>query len=553
MECDAQALAAIFSDLTRGGAAADDRAPGGVAAIIRGGEVTALHVAGCANLATGLRWSAQTRGRIASVSKPMAAQVLLTLCDGGHLDLDMRLGDGLALSPAWARLKLRDALAMKAGLPDEYALMALATGLGIADHHDLDHRFRLLAAQSHLNFDARARTMYANTGFTLAQRLAEAVTGDTFAGLLARTVFEPAGMETAAFGRSAAPLASGVGLGTRAVPGGVEPSESWIDVGAAGGVVASMTDLVAWHLWNRGDAATLWARLAAPIPHDDGSPSGYAIGIERKTISGHRTEGHSGGISGWACDYVRLPDLDAAVIVLANRTDVNWYERCREAAVHAFGLAPDPAATPRLVRTASPKQIWEANYGDRIGGRSFRLRGGPEEVELEGRRYPRSEDGGFRRILGTEPVILDGIGDGASAPETITIQEGAVAAACQMASGSTPPHDRLCGVYAAESMPGRIVIADINGQPHVAFGWRWPAAAPMRLAATFADLWRALDMQGAPGDLHFFWPDLDGDADRLEVSTVRLVRFPYRRIGDAAAAAQELTWTLAIDARGAAP
>lgn len=551
MTVDTVALASMIAGLSGAEHALGDRTPGGVAAIVRGASVTGSIAFGCANLTSGLMWSIDLPGRIASVSKPMAAQVLLRLCDQGAIDLDMRFGDVLSLSPSWADVRLRDALAMKAGLPDEYPLIALATGGGISDHHDLDHRFALLRTQSHLNFPAGTRTLYANTGYTLAQRLAETVTGKPFADLLAREVFAPAGMRTARFGAAAAPLGRDMGLGTRkAASGDVEPMELWIDVGAAGGVIASMADLIAWHIWNRGQASDLWRRLAHPVTHVDGSVSAYALGVERKMLSGLATEGHSGGISGWACDYVRLPSLDAAVIVLANRTDVNWYERIREAAITAFGLAPDPAATPRLLTPTPLRPEWEGCFGDRVGGRSYIVRACANDAEFEGRRYPRGADGAFRRVLGAEPIVIEGLGAGVSAPESITVLEGNVTAQCRAAAPLAPSCAELCGVYRAESMPGRIVIAEIGGALHAVFGWSWPATAPMRLSAIFPDLWRGVDAHGAPSDFHFFWPDLTGDPAWLDVSTARLVRFPYRRLGDAQAAAWELTWTAGPTAQG---
>ena len=549
---DAEALAAIFADLDLHFTESRGRAPGAVAAIVRGDAITAVRAFGCANLMTGLRWSEHVPGRIASVSKPMAAQVILSLCDARCLSLDMRLGEGLSLSPVWAELRLCDALSMKAGLPDEYPLMALATGGGVADHHDLDHRDGLLAAQSHLNFPPGARTVYANTGYTLAQRLAEALTGERFGALLQRIVFDPAGMRTASFGRETAPLAPGIGLGARFDGANILPVESWIEIGAAGGVVASVADLVAWHLWNRGGGAELWRRIAAPVSHADGSASGYALGVERKTLAGQRTQGHAGGISGWACDYVRLLDLDSAVFVLSNRTDVNWYERIREAAVRAFELAPDPAATPRLVRPDIPTYLWSGLFGDREGGRSYHLRGASGEIELEARRFLQDESGVFVRTLGPEPIVIEVAGDAAEAPSSVSVREGGVTAVCGRARPIRAPHVDLCGVYRAATMPGRIIIAEIDGAPHVAFGWQWPATAPLRLEPVFPDLWRAFDARGAPSDFHFFWPDLDGDPDRLEVSTARLIRFPYVRVGDAAVAERELTWTARPNRLGAA-
>jgi len=72
----------------------------------------------------------------------------------------------------------------------------------------------------------------------------------------------------------------------------------------------------------------------------------------------------------------------------------------------------------------------------------------------------------------------------------------------------------------------------------------------MRLIPIFSDLWRGVDAQGAPSDFHFFWPEIETDPDRLDVSTARLVRYPYRRTGDVEAAARELKWTAGLTTAG---
>lgn len=534
------ALEAMVCDIDAPGA------PGGIAALVVNGQVQACRATGMVHPPRAEPWTRSSRARIASLSKPMAAQVILALCRDGVLDLEAPAAEYLGSTPqTLGQISLRQLLSMQSGLLDEFPLCYLATGSGAADHHTLDQRLSLIARQTALNHQPGARTVYTNTAYTLLQRIAERATGTGFEALLREIVFGPADMAQAGLPAQGYGFAPGEGLGCSVADGVWTPLEYWPEATAASGVTASLDDLLAWHAWNHGGGAALWNLACQAQNHSDGSVSGYALGVERKSLCDHVTVGHAGGLAGWAADYVCLPDLNAAIIVLANRIDVNWYERGREALVTMLELDPDPAATPRLIASDPPKHDWSADFGDPVSGTALRLSGGGDEINFEGRRVIRQPAGDFVRSLGPEPIRLQ-IGDNRDGPPAeIHVTEGNLHRRYHLATCDAGPCQPLEGVYTTDALPGQLAIAELDGELRLGVGQAWPQARPLWLRPILKGVWRAFGpAPDAPAGLHLHWPDPNRDPDDLRVCMTRLEGYRYRRTGDAAAARAALEWAM---------
>jgi D-alanyl-D-alanine carboxypeptidase len=55
----------------------------------------------------------------------------------------------------------------------------------------------------------------------------------------------------------------------------------------------------------------------------DGSPTGYALGLQTGSINGHRVLRHSGEVSGYTAANAVFPDDNAAIVVLTNQDAVS--------------------------------------------------------------------------------------------------------------------------------------------------------------------------------------------------------------------------------------
>lgn len=508
--------------------------PGAVAAIIQADKVTAMTCVGLSHVANQTPFHSTTRARIASITKPMAAQVLLSLAMRGLLDLNSKAESYLPELPqAQGRVTLRQLLSMQSGLREEFALAYLALGDGAANDHSLKQRIVLLDKQTTVNFEPGARTVYCNTNYTLLQRIAEKVTNKPFGQLLRDVIFTPAAMSSAAFGNRFATFDSGMGIAYQSVKGRFEPFEFLAESTAAGGVIASLEDLINWHFWNRTPGNVLWSAISERQIHNDGTPSCYGLGLEHKTLSGFATCGHAGGLHGWATDYVYVPEADTALIVISNRNDINWYERAREAIILYLGLEPDPTATPRLFRTDPPKPDWTETYGSEELGSSITFSGTENELKFESRWMLRRDDGTFCRSLGPEPFEFQTTGAGSAPPAAVKVREGNHEGFfVRKGTRASPNLAALTGVYVCDELPGRVVITERDGRFDVSCGQEWPASHSYELRPVTGGLFRAHERKtGAGVDLHLLWPCPDADPDCMEVSMTRLIRYPYRRVG----------------------
>jgi CubicO group peptidase (beta-lactamase class C family) len=519
--------------------------PGACVVILKGAEVMALRCAGMADMARGIPFSSSTRARIASLSKPMAAQAVARLAAENALSFDDAIGVHVPGLPACqSGISIRHLLAMQSGLREEFALAWLAHGDGASDNHGLDQRLAILDAQMTVNFLPGERTLYANTNYTLLQRAAESVTGKPFEDLLERAILRPAGMTSAAFVRRNAQCEDGIGQGYRRAHDGFEPFEYLAESTAASGVIASMDDLIAWCRWTRADPAQDWRGIGTRIARRDGTMSGYGLGLEHKTLSGQATCGHAGALNGWAADFVVMPHLDIAVILVANRNDINWYERSREALLIAADLQPDPAATPRLFRPVVAEIAWSGEFGCPELGYSLTFSMSGEDLTYEGRRMPPQADGSFARHVGVEPFTFRPC-TAFSPPDWIDVSEGDILGRFYRSSGQPEIDlDAVLGLYRCDDLPGRIAIWRRDGRLLVHAGVDWPFGKAFELKPVTGSLCRAYDCStGAGVDLHLLWPDMAADPDRVEVTMTRLIRLPYRRTGDVAEAKRATRFT----------
>lgn len=518
-----------------------DCEPGFAAVLLEGGEVAWSSARGLADLSARGPIADTTRFRICSITKPMFALLLAALEAEGRLSLSDPLERYLPELRLAHRPTLADALAMKSGVLEGYPLQWMALGAGVAHAFGLDQALALQLAQSGSSFAPGERTLYANANYILLQLAVERITGEPCARLMRRYVFSPAGMTDAVLEEG---LCVRLNRGAQAyakTPEGFVVSDPEVALGAAGAAVASINDMAAWCRWLRTDPYDWRARLAGPVPHADGSESAYARGFGRQNISGRLILGHSGGIAGWLCDALWAPDPDVAVVILGNRSDINWIERTREILTVWSGLPIDSAMTARLAAPATPEPLWSAQYGDEAGGASLSLKGGPTALDCDGRTYLRAADGAFRRSVGVEPITLLPDGDLTAPPETLVRVEGNVTRRFVLASGEAAPSpERLTGVYVNPDMPAPLRITLDDGVLKVAVGPRWPSAERLELRHVVGRLFRAFDASGAPHELHLtFEIEAQGPATGARASFLRIPAYPLRRLPEEADVAWE--------------
>ena len=133
-------------------------------------------------------FSADQRVAIASSSKMVAGLVILRLIDQGFLTLDSTTGSVLGWTGPQAAITLRQLLSFTSGLEREMPCTLLA-GIDLADCVALISQQPLVAAPG-TRFD------YGSTHLHVAARMAEVVTGQSWANLFAAQLKTPLGLSS---------------------------------------------------------------------------------------------------------------------------------------------------------------------------------------------------------------------------------------------------------------------------------------------------------------------------------------------------------------------
>lgn len=139
---------------------------------------------------------------LASGSQLLSAVVLLALVDAQKLDLDMKVSSVLTAWPSdKAAITLRMLLAQTSGLPPSAPCL---------DNRDITLEACVQQiAEAPLRKDPGTAVVSGATGFQVAGRMAEMVSGRSWAALFRQYLTEPLGLRATGFGRTANPRISG--------------------------------------------------------------------------------------------------------------------------------------------------------------------------------------------------------------------------------------------------------------------------------------------------------------------------------------------------------
>ncbi|MFD9698662.1 serine hydrolase domain-containing protein [Lentzea sp. NPDC059081] len=249
---------------------------------------------------------------LGSVTKTYTATAVMRLAAAGRVDLDapvrayvpeLELADGREIT-------VRQLLNHTSGL-DWGTLVDTGEGDDALARH--------VAALATLKLVAPAgeRASYSQSGFTLAGRIIENVTGQTYEQAVTTLLLEPLGLRDTHFDRDA--------VMTRRFAVGHEkgvvarPWRHWRANNPGGGIAASVADLLKWARFHL-EAADL-AGMRRPTAVLRGSNLGDAIGVGwfLREIDGVRTIGHGGSSNGQFAELLIVPERGFAVVSVANQ------------------------------------------------------------------------------------------------------------------------------------------------------------------------------------------------------------------------------------------
>lgn len=308
--------------------------PGVVVGTLHNGERES-HAYGVSSLETGYPIRRDTLFPIGSIGKVYTAVLVMTLVDEGKLDLDapvMTYLPKLRLADARARdtVTLRQLLSHQSGFFGDYyddfgmgddALARCVASFGV---------LRQLTVPGEL-------WAYCSSGFILAGRVVEVVTGQPFETAMRERVFAPLDLNhTFFFAHEAIVYPTAVGHVLTAPGGGEhEVSRHYLlprNVAPAGGVISDVGDLLTFAAFSMGDGTwngrrvlsqvaletLMTPQVRAPTYLAAGFAEWGGLGWAIRFIEGMKVVEHGGSLSGFQVKLKFIPARNFAIAILTN-------------------------------------------------------------------------------------------------------------------------------------------------------------------------------------------------------------------------------------------
>ena len=333
----------------------DASGPGVTIGIARGPDLILHQSAGLASIELAVPIGPDTTFRIASVSKQFTCAAILLLAEQGKLSLDDDIRLHVPeLAEYNATVTIDHLMHNSSGIRDMLEIMRIGgTDLSMPTTHQ--HLLAGIFRQQTLNFPPNSRYLYSNAGFLLLGLIAERASGQKLRDFLAQRIFAPCGMTQTRMVESPTELVPG--LATGYLP--ADPAQNigpWtraqhgFALHGEGALVSSITDLA---LWARAcQTNRLGPNVTAELEHCDPFTNGhlndYARGLRISAVRGVRTVSHGGLWPGYKTEFLRIPELETTIIVIANNATANPSALGQHVLNHLLDHLPGAKPAPTL-------------------------------------------------------------------------------------------------------------------------------------------------------------------------------------------------------------
>jgi CubicO group peptidase (beta-lactamase class C family) len=288
---------------------------------------------GFANMDLGTRNTPLTRFRVASVSKQFSATAAVILAHDGKLDLGDPISRYLDSIPAgWERITVHDLMRHTSGISDYEEWFDGYATQAYSDYMSQEHapaRIARDARKRPLDFPPGSKFHYSNSAYILLGYVIEKASGMKYEEFLQQRIMSPLGMTLSRQDRSEELIANRA-QGYRLRPGAI-PREffqgltrnSYLNAyyqlmeppQADAGLITTTRDLYRW------DQALYTEKLLPKALLDSIFTPGlgnYGYGWFVNKGADSVTHEHSGGLPGFSCYIMRIPEHHRTIIVLGN-------------------------------------------------------------------------------------------------------------------------------------------------------------------------------------------------------------------------------------------
>lgn len=189
-------------------------------------------------------------------------------------------------------------------------------------------------------FNFRSGYGYSNVMFLAAGEVIRAVTGKSWDAFVTERFFQPLGMDHTITTTADLSKSNNVASPHKYVNGKNNPIPwvAWDNMGAAGGIISSVEDMLKWidfqlnhgihnadTLFDRNDQIAMWTPLNSfqvsnriKEMYGGRNFSGYGLGWGVNEYHGRLVVAHTGGYDGMYSSVTLLPDEDLGIVVLTN-------------------------------------------------------------------------------------------------------------------------------------------------------------------------------------------------------------------------------------------
>ncbi|HLE68652.1 MAG TPA: serine hydrolase domain-containing protein, partial [Vicinamibacteria bacterium] len=297
--------------------------PGAAVLVTKDGEVLLRKGYGLADLEQGIPIEPDMVFRIGSVTKQFTAAAILLLEEEGKLSVEDDLRKHLPDYPTSGRtITIAQLLTHTSGIRSYTDMPDF--GKRMREDMSVEEIIALFRDEP-LGFEPGEKYAYNNSGYVLLGAIIEKASGKTYEAYLREKIFGPLGMSQTYYGSSSRIIPKRA-QGYDGVNAEFENAEylSMTLPYAAGSLLSTVDDLAKWDRGLYGTELLSQASLDKwwkPFSLADGESIHYGYGWSISTYEGHPVVGHGGGINGFTCYLLRMPEDQVFVTVLTNRND----------------------------------------------------------------------------------------------------------------------------------------------------------------------------------------------------------------------------------------
>lgn len=297
-----------------------DLFPGAAVFVSIEGEPVCQKYFGMANIDTSVKISADTTFRIGSITKQFTATAILRLKERGLLELDDTVDKYIPDFPQGESVTIYHLLSHTSGIKSFTAQKDfLDNVVNYIKTEDLIDQIKTLG----YDFQPGEKWKYNNSGYFILGYIIEIVSGKSYSEFLNDNIFTPLNMaSTGVYMKNLNLPNEAIGYDTSYIVE-VQESLNWdmSHAGGAGNIYSNVGDLFLWNeaLFN-GRVLTEESLNEALTPTilNNGDEVNYGLGWTLVKIYGYKLVLHGGKLNGFHAMFIRLPELNATVIVLTN-------------------------------------------------------------------------------------------------------------------------------------------------------------------------------------------------------------------------------------------